>query len=190
MKTCSKCIAEKPLDKFSRNARSSDGRQAWCKACTLEYKRKWRDDNRDQVRATNRVQAKAYRENNPEKVRAWKHADYERASDAYKERTRQWNEANRERRRSHQRAYKERMAAVDHASVAEYTEILRRDPCCYCGDAMDVIDHIDPLKLSSDHSPDNLTAACAPCNSDKRAKPLLIWMLQVRGGEANATRHV
>lgn len=190
MKLCSKCGEEKPLDDFHRNAKLRDGRQTYCKVCIVEYKRKWRDDNRDHVRATNRVQAKAYRENNPEKVRAWKRADYERAAEAYKERTRRWNDANRERRRSQQRAYKESLAGADHVAVAEYAAILRGDPCCYCGVEMEVIDHIDPLKTSHDHSPDNLTAACAACNSDKRAKPLLTWMLQVRGGDANAARHV
>lgn len=58
-----------------------------------------------------------------------------------------------------------------------YTEILRADPCSYCGATTEHIDHIRPLNLGGDSSWDNLTAACASCNSGKRDKPLLAYLL-------------
>lgn len=47
LKTCSRCGSEKPLEAFSRNRGSADGRVAWCKDCY----RAWASDNRDKTRA-------------------------------------------------------------------------------------------------------------------------------------------
>jgi len=55
----------------------------------------------------------------------------------------------------------------------------RDDGCCvYCGDK-DIefhIDHIHPVVLGGDNSPDNLALACAPCNLSKGAKTLKEWL--------------
>lgn len=50
-------------------------------------------------------------------------------------------------------------------------EVLRRDnhTCHYCGArAPEVaIDHVVPVALGGSDNPENLVAACAPCNSGK-----------------------
>ena len=47
MKTCTKCGETKPLDAFNRNRATADGRQAWCRECMAEDKRRYHEANRD-----------------------------------------------------------------------------------------------------------------------------------------------
>jgi hypothetical protein len=65
-----------------------------------------------------------------------------------------------------------------NALIAEYAEILRRDPCAYCGGQMQVLDHIEPLSGVGPHAWDNLTPACGSCNARKSAKPLLGFLAE------------
>lgn len=44
-KRCTRCRQEKPLDAFSPNRISKDGRTSHCKACCAEKKQVWRDAN-------------------------------------------------------------------------------------------------------------------------------------------------
>lgn len=56
-------------------------------------------------------------------------------------------------------------------------EILRRDnhACRYCGakapDVELVVDHVVPITLGGTNDPENLTAACQPCNNGKGSVP-------------------
>ena len=55
---------------------------------------------------------------------------------------------------------------------------LRADPCAYCGRPRSGgIDHIVPVSDGGTDALDNLTGACASCNSGKSAKPLLEYLL-------------
>jgi hypothetical protein len=51
---------------------------------------------------------------------------------------------------------------TDHAKA----EIIKRDEftCRYCGEVADCVDHIIPHSWAPDNHPDNLAAACTPCN--------------------------
>lgn len=79
-----------------------------------------------------------------------------------------WNHYNRLRRLA--------IAPPDELAVA-YAEVLRRDPCCYCGAPMQHIDHIHPIACGGDGSWTNLTAACQRCNLHKGVRPLLAFLL-------------
>lgn len=53
-------------------------------------------------------------------------------------------------------------------------EILRRDAftCRYCGSGANLtVDHVVPTALGGSDEPENLTTACADCNSGKSATP-------------------
>ena len=41
-KLCSKCQSLIPVEEFYRNARSADGRRAWCRNCVKQYNKLWR----------------------------------------------------------------------------------------------------------------------------------------------------
>lgn len=62
------------------------------------------------------------------------------------------------------------------ASDRAYAEILRLDPCAYCGGPASEIDHIDPFIAGGRFTVQNITASCGPCNRRKQHTPLLIFL--------------
>ena len=52
--------------------------------------------------------------------------------------------------------------------------ILNRDRgiCHYCGAPANTVDHVIPRSAGGTDHPQNLVAACQPCNRSKGAKPL------------------
>ena len=79
MKVCRKCKEEKPLTEFYSNKSKSDGKQTYCKTCSIPMAKAWREANQEKVKAlraveyaTNRkkekARAKAWRVDNPDKV--------------------------------------------------------------------------------------------------------------------------
>ena len=84
-KTCSKCRQEKSIDAFSAHngsKASKSGLRSSCKACDVEYNRRYREANREKVNANKRKWAKenrhlirpgdvAYRAKNEERLSAY-----------------------------------------------------------------------------------------------------------------------
>lgn len=62
----------------------------------------------------------------------------------------------------------------------EYVQILRRDPCSYCGAPWQHTDHILAVANGGTNDWSNLTAACARCNHAKGTKDLLTFLTQMR----------
>lgn len=60
--------------------------------------------------------------------------------------------------------------------VRSYAQIITNDPCAYCGNPMQAIDHVVPLRHGGLHRWDNLAPACASCNTRKSARPLLEFL--------------
>lgn len=69
---------------------------------------------------------------------------------------------------------------VTKREMRRYAALLRGDPCSYCMDfcGQMAADHIVPLELGGENAAENLTAAGRPCNAAKKAKPLLIFLLE------------
>lgn len=44
-KRCSKCESQKAIELFSKFSKSKDGYKAWCKTCSTEYMRQYREAN-------------------------------------------------------------------------------------------------------------------------------------------------
>jgi hypothetical protein len=64
------------------------------------------------------------------------------------------------------------------ADTLDYIEILRGDPCAYCGAPREHTDHIHPVSKGGRHHWSNMTAACAACNHRKSNNDLLTFMLK------------
>ncbi len=65
----------------------------------------------------------------------------------------------------------------------EFMDVVLTDPCAYCGEPCEHIDHIDPVHGGGHSDWDNVTAACSRCNGQKADRPLLHFMLmRVRKG--------
>lgn len=54
MKRCSKCGISKPLDAFHRALRGRYRRQGWCKVCSSEELRRYREANKSRLRENDR----------------------------------------------------------------------------------------------------------------------------------------
>lgn len=151
-------------------------------AARAAYVKRHREENRERY-----VQAqRRYRQRNLERVRA---ANRTYANSARGTATqRAWAERNAERareigRRASAMRYA-RTAAVpigDAEELAEYSLILRGDPCSYCDGLSAEDDHIDSIRYGGSHEMSNFTAACKSCNSSKNDRPLLIFLLRRRG---------
>lgn len=68
-----------------------------------------------------------------------------------------------------------RVKMTDPATL-EFVSLLRRDPCCYCGGAMEAVDHIEPFAKGGSSTWDNLTASCGRCNRAKNKRTLLLFL--------------
>jgi len=122
----------------------------------LENNRRWREANRDYWRQPHIA----------ERVRRW-HAEHP-------ERVREITRA----------ALRRRRARLMGASIADpkltnaYIAVLAGDPCSYCGEPSEHIDHIVPISRGGGHVWDNVTSACAGCNLSKNRSTLLDFLLR------------
>ena len=115
-----------------------------------EYMRQWRTANRDRVRVAQKRWEDA---RTPEQKRE----AYEKQRDRAIPRAAEWNRANRERRAEITRKHsqqdhvkaKARLRNYKH-EARDYAAILAGDPCCYCGESSQHIDHIEPLSCGGD----------------------------------------
>lgn len=98
VKRCSGCKTELPIEDFSRNKRTKDGRSCYCKPCVKHKNRAQYENNRE-----SRIQdARTYRVENREKVIAAERKRYE----ARKPWRKGYSEHNRERIREQSRAFR------------------------------------------------------------------------------------
>src|SRR5688572_19772277 len=70
-----------------------------------------------------------------------------------------------------------------HTPQERYRNVLRRDPCSYCGvQPAGTVDHIKGIaKHRGPHSWENLTACCARCNRKKGSMKMLDFVGRIYG---------
>ena len=195
MKPCSKCGSTRRSDKTAR-----------CLDCTKARSAQWRQDNPDTAKTADLTWKKANREKVKMANAAWNLANPAKKKAAYaawhkanaqrrKELTATWRQANRERTKATaaawQKAHREQARALARRRRArEYnargTHTAKQwlallasyhGKCVYCGKHATTQDHIDPLSRNGSNDIDNIAPACVSCNSSKKTKPLLVWML-------------
>lgn len=120
------------------------------------------------------------------RVRAWQKVNRDKVN----ANSRAWRERNREAARASVRRSEERpgyrrarklarrVGCVATPEALAYVQVLVGDPCCYCGEPMEQVDHIVPVGAGGDGSWENLTAACGSCNRSKSARPLLVFLAE------------
>jgi 5-methylcytosine-specific restriction endonuclease McrA len=172
MQTCRDCLVEKPLDHFNK-------RCARCKPCQLVYIAAWRKANPDKLRA----QTKRYKDKNRDRLRAQNLARYHQlmATDPDSVRAQRLAYAKTPKGAIYNRlaAHKRRGVRYD-AEAREYVALILKDPCVYCGGGAVEVDHVTPItKGGSGHS-SNLAPACRSCNARKNDESLLVFMLRLK----------
>lgn len=177
-KSCITCGEPKPLDAFYLNPKTVDVRDPRCKTCVLRYEKEYREKNAEKIKerraahyAKNRAKIlarnRAYKEKHRKELAAYTKNRREKMPDIVAAEAR--------------RGYRRRVRAGRSFTTAErdYLEVLRQDPCAYCGKPGDHLDHIVPLARGGEGDWTNLTSACRQCNQSKSARSLLSYLSEV-----------
>lgn len=178
--SCRLCGEAKPRNEFY-------GRDTRCKVCVralnnayyhenherrLVKKAAYREARREELAAKQRT----YRNENVEERRAWDRAYGQRNAEKARERSAAWRRNNPEHAQRLRNKHATLRRVGRDALAAEYAEIVRLDPCSYCGGPSGEVDHIDPASIVGHNGWENLTAACRRCNARKNASPLLVYL--------------
>jgi hypothetical protein len=176
MKTCTGCLAEKPLDGFYRDKNLKDGHSYYCKECvkqlaTIWYlKNKTRPDRApartaEQIRAVDRARSKAKWVSMTEEARETKREAFRRWSAKYPEKVRQRSRL-REARAAHQKPRWAKQSLMN--DIYRLATIATRETGIQF-----TVDHIVPLKsrlVCGLHVEHNLTILEASANFKKGNK--------------------
>ncbi len=149
--------------KYARERAREKRKDPAYRALELERNRRWVADNKGQALESKRVAGrKWYRANRDQKLaanKAWKLANPEKVRE-YAKRRRQISSI---------------IKRSDYDS-RDYADVLYADPCSYCGERADTVDHIEPKYLGGENHWSNFTAACISCNSSKGTTNLLEFL--------------
>lgn len=117
------------------------------------------------------------RENMRERGRKWRAANPDKASES----ERKWRASNPDKVRAYSRSVQQKRRAsckteTNKAPTPKQLTALLKEPCLYCGDPAEHVDHFIPLARGGAHVLSNLVPACAACNISKGAKlPDVEW---------------
>lgn len=81
------------------------------------------------------------------------------------------------------------MTEQEITAALEYRLLIAGNPCAYCGSPSDTVDHIEAVHVGGTDRWMNLAAACQSCNSSKKTKSPLEFMLW-RLSRSEGARHV
>lgn len=140
MKRCKKCGVTKPLDDFYAEKTARDGHRPECKACALEYRKRWYRENRERSIAY----VRSWQQANPERLKAWRVKNRDRR--------------NRQMREIHLRN-------KFGLTPAQYAEMLQRQGggCAICGDPPPTT---SSLHVDHDHGTGEIRGLlCVRCNN-------------------------
>lgn len=185
VKTCTKCGEEKPLEEFSIQRRTKDGRQPRCKACFAEYRQTNRAaiaerkviyyaENRDAILA----QAAEYHARPEVKVHTAKRkaAYYQANRETFIARQAEYYAKNPHVHWEH--GYRVRAREYGFELVIEsFTEddLIARygNQCWHCGGPFEELDHHPvPVAHGGPHILENCKPSCVRCN---RARTSVRW---------------
>ena len=130
---------------------------------------KWRSKNRERFRLI----LKEYRQQNPDKEKA-RHRAY-RQNNPDKSKT--YNAKYRQTHRL-ERALREAQRRAAGDLDKSWASVLYNDPCSYCGEATEHLDHILPISKGGLTNIDNMAPSCSKCNLLKNKQ--LWWVFLLR----------
>ena len=85
-KKCSKCGKTKPLDEFHNQKRGKYGKHPYCKKCSIERNKKYRQEHREEIKK----QRKKNREEHREEIKKYRNGYYEKNHEREKELSRKY----------------------------------------------------------------------------------------------------
>ena len=129
MKTCSICGKEKADSEFHKNPTCRDGLATYCKPCQNEKARKWRAENPDKIKESQRktdIKGK-------DRKRKWREANAQKCKESCK----RWKARNAKHVRDYSEKYRsgnpEKIKARNTVNHAIESGKIKRHPCSVCG---------------------------------------------------------
>lgn len=190
-RTCSKCLEDKFLNKFTF-LKSQGKHLTACKSCESRRKMEWakKYEDKDKKRAKTRERYN----NNKEKFKAYQdeYRSREGVQDSRNKLGREYYQKNKEKMRaiksSHEvkrRARKKGLSVLWDEYIAGRALSAWKDKCCYCYKDVTQLTHFDHfIPLSNPNCPGtvpwNMVPSCQKCNNRKYNKDPYKW-LGVRG---------
>lgn len=98
-KTCTKCGVAQPRAQFNKHKSTHDGLTNYCKQCISAYNARYREQNKERIKATLAEWYQHNKEAQSARMKEWREANREYNS----ARKRQWEQANKEWRRKYDR---------------------------------------------------------------------------------------
>lgn len=131
LKRCSKCGEFKPLEAFHKHKNSKDGLKSACRACRAEEQKRFREANRDKIKATQSRYYEANKSKCHEASKRWAAENVDRVRETRRryrndnhekliEYERRWRDENPEKGREKQRRYYENNPDAARESVRRY----------------------------------------------------------------------
>jgi 5-methylcytosine-specific restriction endonuclease McrA len=175
-KVCRECAIEKPVRQFNKSTNYADGRTNSCRACLKAYAArlaaKETSEHRTERLAKHRARTAKWKQENRDKVRA----STARSRLRNTERHKRWRKANPDKWAAVVRARDGRrrggIGAIGGRKMREWVEAQKK-ACHWCGKPCAGnfhVDHIIPLRRGGAHEARNLCIACPSCNQRKHAK--------------------
>lgn len=162
----------------------------------MEKRRAYEEQNRERIKGqqrrryhenaeTKREQQRRYREENLEDVRSRQRVYYAKNKEKMRRVARERHRKNlgnpeyvaKMRIRTLDYLHRRRVSGEPSKEARDYAAVVRYDPCSYCGRTGGTMDHVVPISMGGTHDAENMTGACQSCNSSKRNKSLLIFLL-------------
>ena len=181
-KTCSKCGVEKSIDQFRIGHKQ-------CHQCELDYKKLYREANREEVnqktrdyhslnkereREVHNRYMETHREERARYQKQFRQENKELLSEQerkyrelHKEQYIAWTRFNARKRRARQQQLQENYTKEDE----QYTRTLFNNQCANCGSTDKLcIDHHYPLSKGNALTRENAVVLCRSCNASKHIK--------------------
>jgi 5-methylcytosine-specific restriction endonuclease McrA len=209
-KACSKCLQTLSVNSFHKKKSGRFGVAGICRYCQSAISRKWREENIDRKKLTDknwqinnrerkRQSQKRWEAKNAEAERLRKASYYQENKQLWRKRGAAWAKANPEKENQKKRNWrknnpeKNKSQQLRSASrikengiftitKKEMSRLVSAKNCFYCNEVMDrvTIDHVIPRSRGGRHSIGNLVSCCGRCNSSKGAKTITEWHLRFR----------
>jgi 5-methylcytosine-specific restriction endonuclease McrA len=206
-KTCSKCSQTKLINLFSNKKTGKYGVSAICKTCDAIQGKKWRENNPDRKKQSDRnwqinnkskkrESQRRWEQKNAEKEKMRKRLYYLENKDEFRKKNKIWSKNNREKENAKKKRWRENnpervrieyskrrsLLAKNGTYLVTQKDLkkLNKNLCFYCKktDVKLTLDHIIPVVKGGRHSIGNLVFACQSCNSSKGAKFYMEWKLE------------
>lgn len=129
---------------------------------------RWRGQNPERARELDRASYDRHREERNAYAREHARQKYAEDPQKYRDRFNAWAKSPRGRMWFHEKRAERRGVPYTEEAL-EWLESLDSPLCTYCGEPANTIDHIVPVSRGGTGERDNLTPACARCNTRKNA---------------------